>query len=81
MTTYTKLRNLIATLAETEAEIKTLAAINTGDSRGDCAFIQAVQKIRAVIEELEARQGFIVAEEPQFREESGDMGKNQAGGG
>ncbi len=69
MTTYTKLRNLIATLAETEAEIKTLAAINTGDSRADGIFTQAAQKIRVVIEELEARQSFVVQEEPQFKEE------------
>lgn len=69
MTTYTKLRNLITTLAVTEAEIKALAANNTGDSRADAIMTRAAQKIKAVIEELEARQAFMVEEEPQFKEE------------
>lgn len=71
MTTYTKLRNLIAILSETVAELDNLAVLNTGDSRADSIFTEAAQKIRSVNETLEARQRFIVEEEPQFREKTG----------
>ncbi len=69
MTTYTKLRNLVATLHETKAELEGLAAVNTGDCRADFQFLEAAKKISNVINALEERQRFIVKEEPQFEEQ------------
>lgn len=68
MTTYTKLRNLIATLYVTKAELENMVAVNTGDHRADSFFLEASQKINNIINALEARQQFVVKEEPQFEE-------------
>ena len=69
MTTFSKLRNLVSTLRETKAELDTLAAVNSGDSRADSVLTEATDKISSVIDSLEERQKLMLEEEPQFREE------------
>lgn len=79
MTTYTKLRNLAATLRETKAELENLAAVNTGDQRGVSFFSEAAEKIDHVIKTLEERLQFIVQEEPQFEDRSAAENANAQG--